>query len=163
VGALVPIAMSLIVLASAACDSGHAPGESASPTAMLETTTVAVVGADGARQELTVELARTSAERSRGLMFREELAEDAGMLFLFREDTQTGFWMRNTLVPLSIAFIAADGTILEVQDMEPETTDLHRPDQTYRYALEVNQGWFAERGLGPGDSVQLPEDLPLAE
>ena len=156
--ALGTIAFAVLVLVTAACDDGGG-----TPVSGLETATVTVVGGDGAREQLTVELARTPSERSRGLMFREELAEDAGMLFLFRNDTQAGFWMRNTLVSLSVAFITADGTIVDVQDMQPLTDDLHRPDERYRYALEVNQGWFAERGFGPGDAVELPDDLPAAE
>ncbi|KKM61697.1 hypothetical protein LCGC14_1529160, partial [marine sediment metagenome] len=96
-------------------------------------------------------------ERGRGLMDREELPEDGGMLFVFLGDTQAAFWMKDTLIPLSIAFIAADGTILDVQDMEPLSEDAHRPPEPYRYALEVNQGWFREHGLGRGDRVEIPD------
>ena len=113
----------------------------------------------GVREELRVELARTAGERSRGLMFREELAEDGGMLFVYVEDTEAGFWMKDTLIPLSIAFIAADGTILDIQDMESLSEELHRPPGPYRYALEVNQGWFREHGLGTGDRVEVPEGV----
>ncbi len=124
-----------------------------------ETATIVVIGGEGEGVELTVELARTAGERSRGLMFREELAEDGGMLFVYVEDTEAGFWMKDTLIPLSIAFIAADGTILGVQDMEPLSEELHRPPEPYRYALEVNQGWFREHGLGRGDRVKIPDSV----
>ena len=127
------------------------------------TATIVVIGGDGEGLELTVELARTASERSRGLMLREELAEDGGMLFVFPEDTKAGFWMKDTLIPLSIAFIAADGTILDVQEMEPLSEDRHRPPAPYRYALEVNQGWFEEQGFGTGDRVEIPEEVTEGE
>ena len=124
------------------------------------TATIVVIGGDeGEGVELTVELARTAGERSRGLMLREELAEDGGMLFVFPGDTEAGFWMKDTLVPLAIAFIAEDGTILGSQEMEPLSEDKHRPPAPYRYALEVNQGWFEERGFGTGDRVEIPDGV----
>ena len=121
------------------------------------TATIVVIGGEGEGVELTVELARTTGERSRGLMFREELAEDGGMLFVYVEDTEAGFWMKDTLIPLSIAFIAADGTILDIQDMESRSEDTHRPSEAYRYALEVNQGWFQRNGFDVGDRVEIPD------
>ncbi len=123
------------------------------------TATIVVIGSEGEGVELRVELARTAGERSRGLMFREELAEDGGMLFVFPEDTEAGFWMKDTLIPLSIAFIAADGTILDIQDMEPLSEDTHRPSEEYRYALEVNQGWFRQNGFDVGDRVEIPDSV----
>ena len=123
------------------------------------TATIVVIGGEGERVELTVELARTAGERSLGLMFREELAEDDGMLFVFPGDTEAGFWMKDTLIPLSIAFIAADGTILDIQDMEPLSEDTHRPPEAYRYALEVNQGWFPRNGFDVGDRVEIPDSV----
>ena len=127
------------------------------------TATIVVIGGDGEGVELTVELARTAGERSQGLMDRQELPEDGGMLFIFSGDTEAGFWMKDTLIPLSIAFIAADGTILDVQEMEPLSEDKHRPPAPYRYALEVNQGWFEERGFGTGDRVEIPEGVTEGE
>jgi uncharacterized membrane protein (UPF0127 family) len=122
----------------------------------LRTVTVAVVGGDGARAELTVELARSAEERARGLSLRDELPQDRGMLFVFGEDTEAAFWMKDTSIPLSIAFIAADGTILDIQEMEPFSTQLHSPPAPYRYALEVNRGWFQEDGFAEGDRVEIP-------
>ncbi len=127
------------------------------------TATIVVIGDEGEGVELTVELARTAEERSRGLMDRRELPEDGGMLFIFSGDTKAGFWMKDTLIPLSIAFIAADGTILDVQEMEPLSEETHRPPAPYRYALEVNQGWFEERGFGTGDRVEIPEGVTEGE
>jgi len=125
----------------------------------LPTATITLIDAAGERAELAVELARTAAERGRGLMFREEMADGRGMLFVFDRETKAGFWMKDTKIPLSIAFVAGDGTILETQDMAPLSQELHRPAQAYRYALEVNQGWFARHGLGSGDRVEIPADV----
>jgi uncharacterized membrane protein (UPF0127 family) len=125
----------------------------------LPATTIVVTNDDGARAGLTVELARTAAERSLGLMFRESLPEDRGMLFVFPEDTTAGFWMMDTSIALSIAFIAEDGTILDVQEMAPLSTEVHRPTGPYRYALEATQGWFERHGFGVGDRVEIPEDV----
>ena len=104
---------------------------------------------------LTLELAATDEQRSRGLMFRESLPEDQGMLFVFEQQTNASFWMRNTLIPLSIAYIDRDGTILDIQDMQPEApgypTPIYPPASPYWYALEVNQGWYARNGVNVGD------------
>ncbi len=152
-----PLALATVLALSLALACGGGDGGDGPPTA-----TIVLSGAGGAREELTVELAQTAAERGRGLMGREELPEDGGMLFVFPQDTETGFWMKDTLIPLSIAFIAADGTILGVQEMEPLSEELHRPPQPYRFALEVNQGWLRERGLGPGDRVEIPDSVSEA-
>jgi len=124
-------------------------------TLALPLSRVELVGAGGATASLRVEVADEPAEWARGLMFRTELAEDDGMLFAFPTDVGYPFWMQNTPLPLSIAFIAADGRILEIQDMQPQTTDFHTPAQRYRSALEVNQGYFARNGVKPGDRAEL--------
>ncbi len=85
------------------------------------------------------------------------------MLFVFAEDTQTGFWMKDTSIPLSIAFLAEDGTILDIQEMEPFSTEVHRPPGPYRYALEVNRGWFQRRGFQPGGRVEVPDSVQGGE
>lgn len=115
---------------------------------------------------LTVELARTIAERGRGLMERDILAEDAGMLFLYDrlQPSRNGFWMYRTRIPLDIAFIDATGRILEIHRMSPCRAEaagdcpVTRPEAPYRAALEVNAGYFASRGIGPGDCVSWPGD-----
>ncbi|HJN91236.1 MAG TPA: DUF192 domain-containing protein [Dehalococcoidia bacterium] len=121
----------------------------------FQTARVRVETAVGVSFLLDVELADTSSRRWRGLMFRQELAASAGMLFLFASDTQGGFWMQNTFVPLSIAFIDPDGLIVDILDMEPLTTTTHTPSAPYRWALETNQGWFDDGGVGVGDRVSL--------
>jgi uncharacterized membrane protein (UPF0127 family) len=107
---------------------------------------------------MDVEIADTDERRSKGLMNRDSLAEDAGMVFLFFEEHSGGFWMKDTKIPLSIAFFDAEGRILEILDMEPcsrEPCDVHDPGVVYRGALEVNKGAFERWGVGTGDSVNL--------
>ena len=126
------------------------------PVAVLfQTMALEILLLDGNPISLSVEIADTPLRRGRGLMFRPALAADAGMIFLFPVSTQTGFWMQNTLVPLSIAFIDDAGMILEIQDMEPLTTTLYCPEASYRWALEVTQGWFTTRGVGVGAVVHF--------
>ena len=120
------------------------------PTAML-----AIDRAEAEGLQIAIELADTGARRGRGLMFRESLPADAGMLFLFPSDTRGGFWMRNTLVPLSIAFIGSDGRIQEIRDMQPLDETLVSPSASYRWALEVNQGWFGANVVAVGDAVRV--------
>jgi uncharacterized membrane protein (UPF0127 family) len=159
VRAVLALLVTFVLALALACDgAGGDSGGDDNGDANLTTATIALVGVTGQRAELTVELARTSAERSRGLMFREEMAEERGMLFVFAQETRTGFWMKDTKIPLSIAFIASDGMILETQDMEPLSKALHRPARAYGYALEVNQGWFGRHGLGAGDRVEIPAE-----
>jgi uncharacterized membrane protein (UPF0127 family) len=102
---------------------------------------------------LKVELAITEPQRMQGLMYREKLGANDGMLFVFDEPEYQSMWMKNTLVPLSVAFIAPDGTILNVEDMEPQTLNPHMSAGPSLYALEMNKGWFASRGLKAGDKV----------
>lgn len=104
---------------------------------------------------LKAHVARTPAERSRGLMFVSRLESDEGMIFVWDESTTGGFWMKDTLIPLSIAFIAEDLTIIDIQDMEPQSLEQHSPEAAYRYAIEVNQGYFGENGVAVGDRVEL--------
>lgn len=112
---------------------------------------VEITTANGAQVIVYVEIADTPELRARGLMNREALAEDRGMLFIFEQDVQVPFWMKDTLIPLSIAFIAADGTIVDIKDMQPLDLSLVYSQAPYRYALEVNQGFFTARGIGIGD------------
>ena len=106
--------------------------------------------------EITAEVADDSAERSVGLMFRKEMADDHGMLFVYDIPRELGFWMKNTYLPLSIAFIDASGTIISIQDMQPlDDTTIHRSPKPALWALEMNQGWFAENGVEVGDTVHL--------
>jgi uncharacterized membrane protein (UPF0127 family) len=99
---------------------------------------------------IKAEVATAPAEHTVGLMFRREMPANAGMLFVYEQPGTLCFWMQNTLLPLSIAFIADDGTIVNIADMKPQTTDSHCAAKPVRYALEMNQGWFAKRGITPG-------------
>jgi uncharacterized membrane protein (UPF0127 family) len=95
-------------------------------------------------------VARTPEQRAVGLMHRREMATHEGMLFVFEQPSVQCFWMKNTLLPLSIAFIADDGSIVNLADMQPQSLDSHCSVKPVRYALEMNQGWFARRAVGPG-------------
>ncbi len=104
-------------------------------------------------QLLDVQLAGTPQQREIGLMYRQEMGTHEGMLFVFEEKNRQCFWMKNTLIPLTAAFLEDDGTIVNLADMAPQTTQAHCALRPVRYVLEVNQGWFAKRKLGPGDRV----------
>lgn len=96
------------------------------------------------------ELAITPAQQATGMMFRQEMAGNEGMLFVNSDSAQRCFWMRNTLIPLTIAFIADDGTVINLADMAPRSEASHCSTKPARYALEMRQGWFAKRGLKAG-------------
>jgi len=102
---------------------------------------------------LNLEIARTPDEHQVGLMYRDSLPVDAGMLFVYDHPATEGYWMHNTYVPLSIAWIDQSGAIVDIQDMQPLTDDVHWPAGAYWYALEANQGWFVNNGIGIGQYV----------
>jgi uncharacterized membrane protein (UPF0127 family) len=103
---------------------------------------------------ILAEVAQTPEQRANGLMLRTTMAANEGMLFAFEESAQQCFWMKNTLLPLSIAFIADDGTIVNIADMKARALDSHCSAKPVRFALEMNQGWFAKRGIKPGFKLQ---------
>jgi uncharacterized membrane protein (UPF0127 family) len=105
------------------------------------------------KHKLTTEVASTDPDRSTGLMHRRMLPEDRAMLFVFPDVAYHAMWMMNTYVPLSVAFLDRDGVIINIADMQPQTTDSHRAARPAKYALEVNQGWFRKRGIKPGDKI----------
>jgi uncharacterized protein len=117
---------------------------------------ITIANSAGERVEVPVEIAATDAERERGLMGRTALAEDAGMLFVFDREQQLSFWMKDTLIPLSIAYINESGRIVDIQDMQPLDETPHPSAAPAKYALEVNQGFFVARGIQVGDKVELP-------
>ena len=102
---------------------------------------------------ITAEIATTPQSRMIGLMMRERLAPNHGMLFVFEDKSQHCFWMRNTLIPLSIAFIDDDGTIVSIANMAPKSDVSTCPPRAVHYALEMDQGWFAKRGITPGMKI----------
>ena len=110
--------------------------------------------------KVTAEVAGTDAARATGLMHRRMLPENRGMLFVFPQAAPQSFWMMNTYVPLSIAFIDEGGTIINIADMKPLTTDPHPSAKPAKYALEVNQGWFAKRGIKAGAKIEGLKDAP---
>jgi uncharacterized protein len=106
--------------------------------------------------QIQVQVAATPDQRAIGLMHRAEMPQGEGMLFAFEQASQQCFWMKNTLLPLTAAFIADDGSIVNLADMKPQTTDAHCSDQPVRWVLEMNQGWFAKRGIKAGFKLQGP-------
>ena len=105
---------------------------------------------------LDVQVAATPEQRQIGLMFRKDMPQHEGMIFIFDQPAQQCFWMKNTLLPLSAAFIADDGTIVNIEDMKPLVLDSHCSAKPVRYVLEMNKGWFAKKGVQAGSKLQGP-------
>jgi uncharacterized protein len=150
------LAVSFIVLPArgrAAQNATTACGDSVAPYAEVQIDTL---------PRIDLELARTPQEHQVGLMFRPSLPPDSGMLFIYRSEATEGYWMFHTLIPLDIAWIARDGTIVDIQDMarlnnpddvqEAQST-VYVPAAPYWYALEVNEGWFLQHGVGVGQQM----------
>ncbi|MBX3664296.1 MAG: DUF192 domain-containing protein [Burkholderiales bacterium] len=112
------------------------------------------------KHALTAEVAGNDPDRMQGLMHRRMLPENRGMLFVFRDVAHHGMWMMNTYIPLSVAFIDEAGVIVNIEDMQPHTRDSHTAKKPVRYALEMNQGWFRKRGIGPGMKIEGLERAP---
>jgi uncharacterized membrane protein (UPF0127 family) len=111
--------------------------------------------------KFTVEMARTITEQQDGLMKRTLMAELEGMIFIYAQDKRMSFWMKDTVLPLSIAFLAADGTITQIEDMKPlDSVNRTMSRQSVRYALEVNQGAFERHGIREGDRFTFPAGFP---
>jgi uncharacterized membrane protein (UPF0127 family) len=105
------------------------------------------------------EVADTFVSRMQGLMHRESMGTNDGMLFIFDEPGIQCMWMKNTLIPLSVAYIADDGSIVNIEDMKPQTEDAHCTKRPVRFALEMNRGWFSSRGMGAGTKLRGLEKL----
>lgn len=99
---------------------------------------------------IQAQVAATPEQRATGLMFRTDMPANEGMLFVFEQPAGQCFWMKNTLLPLTAAFLADDGTIVNLADMKPQTLDSHCSEKPVRYVLEMHQGWFAKRGIDSG-------------
>ena len=158
------IALFLLALLLAGCGSSGI-GASASPEAEStaaasgpELRTVTIDSSGGGEVEVRVEIADDLPEQTRGLMERTALAEDRGMLFVYSDEEVRSFWMKNTLIPLSIAYMDSDGRIVDLQDMKPLDDDPphYVSAEPARYALEVNRGFFEEHGVEVGDTADLP-------
>jgi uncharacterized membrane protein (UPF0127 family) len=155
--------LTIVALISFACsDEGGSSGAPAneaspSPSPTFARDTLLLDTEDGSKL-IDVEVAETTEQHQLGLMHRESLPPDAGMVFVWFEPQTGGFWMKNTLIPLSIAFFDVDGKIVRILDMEPCESDpcpLYEPETEYLGALEVNQGAFDRWGVGEGDFVRL--------
>jgi uncharacterized membrane protein (UPF0127 family) len=107
------------------------------------------------------EVAISDEEKRTGLMFRRHLGENSGMIFPYETASRWAMWMKNTYIPLSVAFIDAGGRIINIEDMQPLTEDAHQAAGPAKYALEMNLGWFAKRGIGKGDRVEGLGKIPV--
>ena len=144
--------------------SGDDPvgGKSASGTAEARSSglrTVAIAASSGERVKVRVEIADSPAEQQRGLMDRTALGKNRGMIFIFDREQVLSFWMKDTLIPLSIAYLDSNGRIVDIQDMKPLDDDPphYVSAEPSKYALEVNQGFFDKNGVKVGDRTELPE------
>ncbi len=106
-----------------------------------------------------VEVASTQKQRTLGLMFRDKLDNDHGMLFIYRQEQYLSFWMKNTKIPLSIAFIDSNGEIIQVESMTPYSLINHVSKDKVKYALEMREGWFRENGIKVGSRVSFPSEI----
>jgi uncharacterized protein len=152
--------VALLVTATSAFAQSEIPPDLKMPAATeseaSQLPVLTIVNSLGERIPVQVEIADTDAERQMGLSGRTTLMEGAGMLFVFDQEQPLSFWMKDTLIPLSIAYVSADGRIVDTQDMQPLDETPHPSTEPALYALEVNQGFFAERGVAVGDTVELP-------
>jgi uncharacterized membrane protein (UPF0127 family) len=146
----------VLVFGMVACDGNSQPKASTWPVASIS------VQGGGHSTDLSVEIANTESRREQGLMYRQSLDDSHGMLFLFPGEVRDGFWMQNTYIPLDIAYVGADGRVLEIVHGKALDQTVLYPSQPYRYALEVADGWFARQGMGVGAILHLPADLPAA-
>jgi uncharacterized membrane protein (UPF0127 family) len=157
---LVVLFASLLLVAGCGGQKGESPSEANAPPTTgpetLRTSTVGITNTEGEMVIVRVEIATMTAEKQRGLMGRTALAEDAGMLFVFDRVQQLSFWMKDTLIPLSIAYINDSGHIADIQDMQPLDETPHLSAEPAKYALEVNQGFFNKHGVEVGNKVSLP-------
>jgi uncharacterized membrane protein (UPF0127 family) len=147
-------AVALLVLATTLSSASMAQRLASEKAQSLPSIPLAIAGT-----KITAEVAKTPEQRALGLMYRFSLQPDHGMIFVFERAEQQSFWMRNTYIPLSIAFIGVDGRIINIMDMAPHDESMHMSRGPAPYALEMRKGWFDQRGIRPGDKV---EGLPPA-
>jgi uncharacterized membrane protein (UPF0127 family) len=133
--------LAVLLLASAA-HAGDEPQE------------LPVTGLNAGIHRILAQVATTPRQRSTGLMFRQAMAPNEGMLFIFDRPQQQCFWMKNTLLPLSAAFLAEDGSIVNIEEMQPESLETHCSTKPVRFVLEMHQGWFAKRGIAAGTRIE---------
>lgn len=125
---------------------------------MAISSSLPVIELKAGKEKIQAEVASTPESQQIGLMYRTSMGANAGMLFAFRDKAGHCFWMRNTLIPLSIAFIGDDGRIVNIEEMEAKTENNHCPQKPVRFALEMNQGWFTQKKIKPGSMIEgLPK------
>jgi len=136
--------LSLVLLANCLLPSAFAQG-SGQPQMELNRVRIGA-----GMYQIDAQVAASPLERQVGLMYRKEMPQQEGMLFVFDQPAPQCFWMKNTLIPLTAAFVADDGRIVNLEDMKPQTTDNHCSQEPVRYVLEMNQGWFAKKNIKKG-------------
>ena len=134
----------LTTLFLALCFGGLALAQEAPQTQLQRITLTAGI------HQMDIQVALTPEQHQIGLMYRTEMPQGEGMLFVFQTPAKQCFWMKNTILPLTAAFIADDGSIVNLEDMKPQTTDSHCSLKAIRYVLEMNQGWFGRKGIKAG-------------
>ena len=135
----------LLTLAAVCCNISHAQGAPQLDLPRIKITAGMYL--------VDTQVAATPQQRSTGLMFRPQMPQGEGMLFVFDQANEQCFWMKNTLLPLTAAFVADDGTIVNLEDMKPHTTESHCSKEPVRYVLEMNQGWFEKKGIKAGTKL----------
>lgn len=147
----------LFALVTAAC------GDDDAPHAQTATTYPITITQAGQTVKLDVEIAATEPEREQGLMLRQSLGDDTGMLFLFPNESTNGFWMKNTYIPLDIAYIDDSGHVAEIREGKPLDESVLTPAKPYHSTLEVADGWFERHNMTVGATVTVPGNLPKAQ
>lgn len=142
---LLPALRHLLLVAAAACVPVYALDAGGAPQLNLER-----VKLQAGMFQIDTQLAQTPEQRSIGLMFRKDMPTHEGMLFVFEQAAVQCFWMKNTLIPLTAAFVADDGSIVNLADMKPLNEQSHCSEKPVRFVLEMNQGWFAKRNIRAG-------------
>jgi uncharacterized membrane protein (UPF0127 family) len=137
--ALIPLLLAGLALSAASQDSPQ--------------TNLPRIKVQAGMYQIDTQVAQTPEQRSIGLMYRSEMPQHEGMLFVFEQPATQCFWMKNTLLPLTAAFVADDGTIVNLADMKPQSTDAHCSDKPVRFVLEMHQGWFVKKGLKAGSRL----------
>jgi len=146
--------LAIFLLSVAGCNGNGRPVDETDRT--VENTIVFEMGG----RSVVLELALTPYERARGLMYREQLDEDRGMLFVYPDRRPLSFWMKNSWIPLSIAFVRDDGTIVNIHEMRPLLESVsYQSNEPCRYAIEMNEGWFEKHHLRAGDKITLPPEI----
>lgn len=147
-GALIALTFALVL---GSCSAKKEAGGPTKANPKLKTVELTV-----GNTKLKAEVARTPDEREKGLMFRKSLKDGEGMLFVFEADQRLAFWMKNTTIPLSVAYISSDGTIRQIEKLEPLSLEAKGSERSVRYALELPRGCFESAGAAVGDKLAIP-------